>query len=184
MNNPSLPDTIHLWKWMDDILSSITGDVPQETTNCCRIFICWMFVLWLPGPFYDCSGIGFHLFRLSVSVAKTCTFPVHSFQGIHLYLGQVYGWFAVVSSVLKPKNWVSSWRLLVCLPTWNSPLSPINSSSGLRKYDCSVKKIDQRGCYNFSGHSLIHYYANLYFVWRSNHWWTLLPLNLSINSYL
>src|SRR5207237_618311 len=61
---------------MDDILSSITGDVPQETTNCCRIFICWMFVLWLPGPFYDCSGIGFHQFRLSVSVAKTCTFPV------------------------------------------------------------------------------------------------------------
>ena len=61
-------------------------------------------MLWLTGPFYDCSGIGFHLFRLSVSVAKTCTFPVHSFQGIHLYLGQVYGCFAIVSSVLKPKK--------------------------------------------------------------------------------
>src|SRR2546421_3117458 len=65
---------------MDDILSSITGDVPQETTGCCRITRCNMFVLWLPGPFYACFGIGFHLSRLSVPVAITYTFPVRSFQ--------------------------------------------------------------------------------------------------------
>ena len=72
-DNPSLPDTF-------DILSSITGDVPNE--------FYWFgierdakgFDLLLPGPFSDCLGAGFHRFRLSVTVAWSGTFPVRCFR--------------------------------------------------------------------------------------------------------
>jgi hypothetical protein len=49
------------------------------------------FALQLPGPFYDCIGIGLHRCRLSGTVAMSYTFPVRCFQYSFVLVASIQG---------------------------------------------------------------------------------------------